>query len=89
MTAHRAKPTLTTERVDWFARYYAQNLAWGVFHACLDDGNLFCGAEVLGRDEWPADLRDAAKWFDKLTPSQRRRLGRKAERKARELGLVR
>jgi hypothetical protein len=46
-------------------------------------GGHFDGAFVparydLGRDEWPADLRDAAEWFDKLTASQRRRLGRKA-----------
>lgn len=32
----------------------------------------------LPREDWPPDLRGAAEWFDKLTPSQRRRLGKKA-----------
>lgn len=97
MTAHRPKPTLTPERIDWFARYYSQNQAWGVFHVCLDDGNYDCKAGPFHADpavvaalraSWPADLRDAAEWFDKLTASQRRRLGQKAERRAMELGLV-
>jgi len=33
----------------------------------------------LGRDEWTAGLREAADWFDSLSPSQRQRLGRNAE----------
>jgi len=33
----------------------------------------------FGRDEWPADVAEHAAWFDTLTPSQRRRLGQKAE----------
>ena len=101
MTAHRAKPTITPERVDWFARYLADNPAWGVFHVSLDDGNHKLGAAShwkrpgtgeyvdgifvparwdVGRDEWSADLREAAEWFDQLSPSQRKRLGEKAER---------
>jgi hypothetical protein len=31
----------------------------------------------VGRDEWDPELREAAEWFDKLTPSQRRRLRKK------------
>ena len=101
MTAHRAKPTITPERVDWFARYYAENRAWGVFHVSLDDGNYTLGASEgrwdneggrwvhCGRAEWADDLREAAGWFDALTPTQRRKLGRKAEARAVELGLVR
>lgn len=91
MTAHRQKPTITPERVQWFADYYKQNPVWGVFHASLDDGNL-CGASTGdlfdtttmrwvpgGRASWPADVREAAAWFDTLTPSQRKRLAMKAE----------
>lgn len=101
MTAHSPKPTITPERVEWFARYWWANPTWGVFHVCLDDGNWECGAadrmhrpgtgvtvaslfvpsrHDVGRDEWPAELREHAEWFDSLTPSQRRRLGQKASR---------
>lgn len=79
MTAHRAKPILTPERVKWFRLYYSVELAWGVFHACLDDANWKCGAHLSG-DE-PPDVVEAAHWFDTLTPSQRRRLCRKVERR--------
>lgn len=100
MTAHRSKPTITPERVRWFAEYLAREPAWGVFHVSLSDGNYNCGAAEhmlrpgtgqtvngvfvparwdVGRDEWPEDVREAAEWFDSLTESQRRRLGRKAE----------
>lgn len=93
MTAHKQKPTITPERVAWFAEYYRVNPAWGVFHVALDDNNYTLGAASgatwnkarnewgppyrTGKD-WPADVREAAEWFDKLTPSQRRRLGEKA-----------
>ena len=86
MSAHRQKPTITAERVAWFARYYAHNCAWGVFHVWLEDGNYGLGgfAEWLGGfAEWldgqPVDVRAAATWFLTLTPSQQRRLGLKAE----------
>jgi hypothetical protein len=93
MTAHKEKPTITPERVEWFAHYYAENLAWGVFHVSLDDGNYELGAadgatwNELARawgppyrigDDWPEDVREHAAWFDTLTPSQRRRLRDKA-----------
>ena len=86
MTAHAPKPTITPERIRWFCDYYRQNPAWGVFHVCLDDGNWSCRAAIWDpghgdRHRWPSDLREAAEWFDALTPSQRRRL----ERKARDL----
>lgn len=81
MTAHAPKPTLTRERVEWFARYYIAEPAWGVFHCTLDDGNWSCPAFPLPRheSEYSADVLEHARWFDTLTPSQRRRLGRKAE----------
>lgn len=100
MTAHRTKPTLTRDRVSWFADYYRREPEWGVFHVALSDGNYHCGAADnmlrpgtgryvngtfvparydFGRDEWPADVREQAEWFEALTPSQRRRLGQKVE----------
>lgn len=105
MTAHTPKPTITLERVEWFARYYLENAAWGVFHVCLDDGNWELGAAYemhrpgaptnladpacwMRRAEWPADVLEHALWFETLSPSQRRRLGRKAEDKAGELRIV-
>lgn len=44
MTAHKQKPTITPERVAWFAEYYRANPAWGVFHVALDDNNYTLGA---------------------------------------------
>jgi hypothetical protein len=85
LTAHRAKPTLTAARVRWFAEYVKRFPAWGVFHVALSDANYECGAAVACartgglREAWPADVREHAEWFDSLTPSQRRRLGAKAE----------
>ena len=73
------KPMLTADRVRWFADYYRSVPLWGVFGLPLADGNYYCGAESIGRDKWPAELREHAEWFDQLTPSQRRRLGQKAE----------
>jgi hypothetical protein len=97
MSAHRIKPTITPERVDWFAEYFGRHSAWGEFHVCLSDGNWWCTAgsfepgtprSIEERAAWPADLREHAEWFDMLTESQRRRLGPKAERRAMDLGLV-
>lgn len=81
MTAHRDKPTLTPDRVRWFADYHRRHPAWGIFHVALSDGNYEFGAakEALARDAWTAEEREAAAWFDALTPSQRRRLGQRAE----------
>lgn len=74
--------TITPERVQWFANYYKANPSWGVFHICLEDGNWRLGAREDGREAWPVDIREAAAWFDRLSPSQRRRLKLKAEDRA-------
>ncbi len=83
MTAHATKPTITPERIQWFADYYRANPAWGVFHVCLYDANWKIGSSTgtldNPRGKWPEDLLEAADWFDTLTPSQRRRLALKAE----------
>lgn len=82
MTAHNAKEVLTPERIAWFAEYYKQNPSWGVFHVCLDDGNYKTGAVSLERDGgfagYPPDVQEAVRWFEKLSPSQRKRLGHRA-----------
>ena len=81
MTAHREKPTLTPDRIAWFADYHRQHPSWGIFHVALDDGNYECGAakESWAITPWTDAEREAAAWFDQLTPSQRRRLGQRAE----------
>lgn len=87
MTAHRPKPTITPERVDWFARYHAENLAWGVFHVWLDDGNYTVPFSLYDPAQ-PADVVEAGEWFAKLTPSQRKRLGEKATARMYEAGYA-
>jgi hypothetical protein len=80
MSAHKQKPTITPERVQWFAAYYQQNRTWGIFHVCLFDGNYWCDAASESRvGEWTPEMREHVDWFNSLTPSQRRRLGTKAE----------
>jgi len=39
MTKPSAKVTLTPEIYERFASYHRRNLAWGIFHVWLDDGN--------------------------------------------------
>jgi len=78
VTAHAVKAELITpERVAWFAAYYQENPSWGIFHVCLCDGNWKLGSG----DPWDqrSDVREACEFFNRLTPSQRGRLGRKAE----------
>lgn len=81
MTAHKPKPTITPERVAWFAEYYKQHPAWDVFHVALADSNWNLGSasERWSSEPWTDEVREAAAWFDTLTASQRRRLGQKAE----------
>lgn len=80
MTAHREKPTLTPDRIAWFARYYRRNPSWGIFHVALADGNYNFGSARESRSTlWTTSESEAAAWFDALTPSQRRRLGQRAE----------
>ena len=55
------------------------NPSWGTFHVYLADGNWKCGATSPEGDE----ETELAAIFDRLTESQRRRLGSKAEALAR------
>lgn len=76
---HRDKAaTITRERIEWFARYFFMNPSWGVFHVCLDDRNYKLGASEWQREAWSTELVEVVAWFEKLTPSQRSRLGKKA-----------
>ncbi len=81
MTAQTAQTNLTPDRVRWFAEYYKQHPSWGIFHLCLADGNWPMGAtdEKWTARPWTDELREAAEWFNRLTPSQRRRLKYRAE----------
>lgn len=85
MTAHRPKPTITPERIEWFARYLRREPAWGVFHVWLDDGNYDLPFTLYDADGQAPDVIEAGEWFAKLTASQRKRLGHKADRRAIEI----
>ncbi len=91
MTAHPPKAALITpERLAWMRSYHRQCLGWGVFHVILDDGNwkstavLAPGPEGAAyhreRNEWMDGIEEMVEWFNKLTPSQRRRLSSRIER---------
>jgi len=82
MTKPSAQAVLTRERVTWFAEYYKQHPEWGIFHVSLSDGNYEFGASdnIFDDNGFPeAVLNEAAAWFNKLSPSQRRRLAMKAK----------
>lgn len=73
---------VTPERVEQFARYLSKNLAWGMFHTSLDDGNYECEActrPIPGLPPLTAEEVEMAAYFDLLSPSQRAKLGKKAE----------
>lgn len=79
MTAHRPKPTITPEIVERFAAYHSRELAWGVCHVVLDDGNWDCTTSDLAGPGWTAEERALAAILDAFTPSQRRRLRDKVQ----------
>lgn len=86
MTKPNAQETLTPERVKWFAEYYKKHPEWGIFHVSLADGNYQLGAatdfSIWLSNESEAELREVAAWFNRLSPSQRRRLQMRAEDQA-------
>lgn len=81
MTPRPEKTTLTPDRVLWFATYLRRHPAWGIFHTALTLHNYTCGTadERFSAAPWTTDEREAATWFDQLTPSQRKRLRERAE----------
>jgi hypothetical protein len=81
MTAPSARTSLNAERIRWFAEYLRKHPEWGIFHVSLSDANYEFGASDSIWDDPPyseAELREVAAWFNRLSPSQRRRLGMKA-----------
>ena len=89
MTAHSTRlVTITPEAIEAFARYYLDHHEhWGVFEYSLGCGNFKFGASgTFGK--YPPDVSQLVRFFEQLTPSQRRRLRDKAQDKAGELRLV-
>lgn len=78
MTAHPTKPTLTPERIQWFADYYRKHRDWGAFHVQLADDNYRLTADQRSSRGEHGEA-NAIAWFNSLTESQRRRLGQRAE----------
>ena len=78
MTAHPIKPTLTPERVQWFAEYRRKHADWGAFHIQLADGNPRIAVDPKGSRGEHGEA-NAIAWFNSLTESQRTRLGRKVD----------
>ena len=83
------KQTLTPELYEWFARYVHKELAWGIFHISLDDGNYEYPVRVDQIDDddvrnWPG-LMEKVEIFNQLSYSQRKKLGQKAEELERKL----
>lgn len=81
MTRPSAKFTLTHEIYERFTDYHRHNLAWGIFHVWLDDGN-YKGT----MPEWPwgtkaEEMTDEEHelWavFRQLSPSQISRLAKR------------
>jgi len=78
------KITLTPDAYEWFANYLHKELAWGVFHVALDDGNYECDIESdwiepEHIEEWPG-LMEKVTFFNQLSYSQRKKLGEKAQK---------
>lgn len=78
MTAPSARIHITPEIVARFAGYHARNPSWGVLHVSFDDGNWNTNIGSWIGDEITAEERGLVGIHDAMTPSQRRRLCRKA-----------
>lgn len=81
MSAHAIKEfTITWDLVARFARYFLNHGCWRVLHLSFENGNYTDVSELLWifPDVTREDVQ-IAEIHDKLTPSQRRRLRRKAE----------
>lgn len=73
MTAHKIKPTITPERIEWFKAYHEKHLSWGAFHVTLEDGNYSLKVDQSYSEGEPGE-DEAIEWFNQLTQSQRKRL---------------
>lgn len=83
MTAPSARVVLTPNWIACFASYLCRNPAWGVFHIQLEDSNLKFDVDpndaLQGATaELVEELEILIRYFNQLTPSQRKRLGDRA-----------
>jgi len=78
MTAHQVKPTITPERIEWFKAYHKKYPSWGAFHVTLEDCNWTMKVDTSFSNGEPGE-EEAIRWFNQLTQTQRRRLGRKSQ----------
>ena len=69
-----AKISVTPELVARFAAYHKHELAWGIFHVPLDDGNYKLDCAEPRTDE----ERELAAIFRQLSITQRAKLARRA-----------
>jgi len=79
VTAPNPKVTLAPEVYAYFKVYHRRNLAWGIYHVYLDDGNYrLTPPEVPYGDDRVTD-EDRRMWdlFRQMTPSQRARLAKR------------
>lgn len=78
-----SRPIITSELIERFANYYANNRAWGSLHIVLDDDNL-ADSNVEFCVGWAAKEGDIegeflARILLCYTKSQRSRIGRRAQ----------
>lgn len=82
MTAPVKVAYVTPDLVERFARYYAANREWGVFNTWLEDGDYklapYTEHEIRGAIV-STEERALMVEFARLTPSQRQKLGKRAE----------
>lgn len=64
---------VTADRVAWFTEYRRRNRTWGVFPGLATE-RYDVAADGGNRESWEVSTRQAAEWFDRLSPAQRKRL---------------
>jgi hypothetical protein len=76
MTAPSPRISLTPEIYARFTAYHRKELAWGIFHVWLDDGNYDIRPEPAPPN-MTAEERDLWDIFRQLSPSQMARLAKR------------
>jgi hypothetical protein len=81
MSAPIKEITLTPDIYERFAAYVKKELAWGVFHVSLDDGNYWSDVQLdwLDDEDKTPETLALINIHNRLTPSQRKKLASKAE----------
>lgn len=82
MTKPSAKVSVSQGLIDRFADYHRRNLAWGVFHVWLDDGNYDSSFSVEQLESWGMTLTDEERElgaiFEDLSATQRAKISKRA-----------